>query len=119
MAQPQAMLRVGVYAVCFVGTVAFEATCQFWVSPTGSDGHHGRNPGTSFATISQALTAVRAQRAQGDDSACSITLGPGTYALASPLSLDDRDHDLTIIGPSQGDPAVISGGVPIIGWKQS
>ena len=65
------------------------APAALYVSPAGSDAA----PGTisrPFATLGKAVESARARRIK------RIVVGPGEYALAETIALDQRDSGLTI-----------------------
>lgn len=100
--------------------LASHAIAQIHVSPHGNDS----NPGTltrPLRTLQKArdLARTRNRRMTAD---LRIYLEPGTYRLTEPFVLDTRDsgsggHSIIYQSAHSGDLAVISGGVPLTGWK--
>lgn len=96
-------------------------TAAVFVSPTGDD----KNPGTDqkpLATLAGARDAVRQMRKQGIGGSVDVIVKPGTYHLTEPLVLGPEDSG-TAAGPTTYRAAVegqvvLSGGVPIKGWKK-
>jgi len=68
-------------------------------------------------TIEHALQQTRLQRLQGDrqDGLVVLRLQPGTYRLHQPVIIRPEDSGVRIVG---GEGVVISGGVPITGWRR-
>lgn len=97
---------------------------EIHVSPTGND----RNSGTRQApkaTLTSALRQARELRRLNDASiqgGITISLSGGTYALYEPLFLRPEDSGTaespTIIRSLKGEQAIISGGMPVTGWKR-
>jgi hypothetical protein len=95
------------------------AQADLHVSPTGDD----RNPGTQaqpIRTLAHARDLVRRmnQRMTGD---ITVWLAGGTYRLAEPFVLGAQDsgsggHNI-IYAAMEGQTPIISGGVPVTGWK--
>lgn len=91
---------------------------EFHVAPQGND----RGPGTQetpFATLDRAREAVRAVAAQEP---VTVIVRGGTYALERPLvfSPEDsgtKDRPVAYVA-APGERPVVSGGVPITGWRQ-
>jgi hypothetical protein len=116
------MLTTG--AVCAAEAVAQPATAVIWVSPQGAD----TNPGTSLqpkATLSAALRQAREWRRLKDASikdGTVILLHGGIYWLQESVFLRPEDAGTagspTIIRAVAGEKPVLSGGVPVTGWKK-
>ncbi len=47
----------------------------------------------------------------------TVHLAAGTYRLTRTLALDARDSGIRFVGPASGEPAIVSGGIPIAGWE--
>jgi parallel beta-helix repeat protein len=96
-------------------------TVAVFVSPTGDD----KNPGADqkpLATLAGARDAVRRLRQKGATGPVEVLVKPGTYYLAEPLELGPEDSG-TATGPTtyratEAGGVVLSGGVPIKGWKK-
>jgi hypothetical protein len=93
---------------------------QFYVSPDGNDA----NPGTQakpLATIAAARDAVRALISAGLTENVTVQLGGGTYRIQEPVvfgCLDaGSDRFSVTYAAAPGEKPVISGGLPIKGWK--
>ncbi|MCE9591925.1 MAG: right-handed parallel beta-helix repeat-containing protein [Planctomycetes bacterium] len=91
------------------------------VAPTGDDTAAGTE-GEPLATLAGARDAVRRLRGRGVTGAVDVVVKPGTYYLAEPLVLGPEDSG-TAEGPTTyraaaGGRVVLSGGVPISGWKK-
>jgi Right handed beta helix region len=87
------------------------------VSPSG----HNDGPGTSeqpFQTLKRVQAAVRQSNADHD---VVVELGDGIYRLSEPLIFTAQDggaHDHHVLWTAaQGAHPVISGGIPVTGWK--
>ena len=83
-----------------ISTVSFFVLVQFtsfaitvYVSPSGDD----NNSGTQQKPVASIQNAIEISRTTADgDSNKEIRLLPGVYSLSAPLSLDQRDANLTI-----------------------
>ncbi|MBV2365452.1 right-handed parallel beta-helix repeat-containing protein [Streptomonospora nanhaiensis] len=85
---------------------------RFHVSPDGDDSAEG-GPDTPFATLERALHAART--APGG---ATVRLRAGTHVLTEPLVLTEEDSGTAFRAHGDG-PAVISGGRPVTGWRES
>lgn len=91
---------------------------ELHVAPTGNDA----NPGTKakpFATLERARETIRALQTREGATVC---VRAGTYFLKEPLVFTPedsgaKDRPVTYIAAS-GEKPVISGGMPITGWRQ-
>lgn len=97
---------------------------ELWVSPEGNDGNPG-TPAQPFASVSTALRQARELRRLGKVAAnepVQIILRGGTHLLDSPLLMRSGDSGTrtgpTIIEAAPGEQPVLSGGVPVTGWKK-
>ncbi len=105
-----------------VGLKSVES-CDFYVSPTGSDAKDGRSPddtGASgpFATLERARDALRMLNASGAESKPrTICLRAGTHFRSTPfvLSLEDSGKENAPITyrPYRQEKVVLSGAVPL------
>ena len=105
--------------IAFSSSQVLWAQSELFVSPTGDDA----NPGTQarpIRTLEHARDLVQGmnQNMTGD---ITVWLAGGTYPLTSPLTLDAKDsgtggHNV-IYAASPGQQPIISGGVPVTGWK--
>ena len=66
------------------------------------------------SSLTDAVRKARELRRLGKADAVTIHLAPGTYTLNEPLRLRPEDCGLTI----SGEGAILSGGMPITGWKR-
>ena len=99
----------------FVATNGNDAWTGRLASPN-RDGNDG-----PFATVSRALVAARALRAEssaGPTNPVTILARGGIYFLNEPLVLRPEDSNLRLAGAS-GERVVISGGRRISGWKEA
>jgi hypothetical protein len=95
---------------------------QIWVSPGGSD----RNPGTAdqpMATVGAALRHARElRRISMVKEGIHIMVKGGVYPLEDPLFIrpedSGTDESPTIIEAAPGERPVLSGGLPIQGWRK-
>jgi len=69
---------------------------------------------TPDSSLVDAVRQAREMRRLGQAREATIYLAPGVYRLYEPLRLRPEDSGLRIVG----DGAVISGGLPITGWKR-
>ena len=69
---------------------------------------------TPDSSLVDAVRKAREMRRLGKATEVTIHLAEGTYFLYEPLRLRPEDSGLTI----EGNNAVISGGLPISGWKK-
>ena len=108
---------LGALAFSIAAHAATQAT--FYVSPKGSDSNKGTEE-SPFRTIEQAKKAVRAINGTmtGD---IEVILRAGTYALPSTVSFDEgdggKDGHYVRYKAYEGEHPLISGGMPITGWK--
>jgi hypothetical protein len=97
---------------------------EIYVSVQGDD----TNPGTRekpLATLSMALRKVRDMRRLNDPlvkDGAHIILAGGTYALYEPVLIRPEDSGTpsspTTVEAAPGEKPVLSGGVPVTGWKK-
>ncbi|MEI6194371.1 MAG: right-handed parallel beta-helix repeat-containing protein [Verrucomicrobiota bacterium] len=97
---------------------------ELWVSPDGND----NNPGTAmqpFASVAAAQYEARELRRRAKvagDEPVKIILHDGIYPLTPPLVLGPEDSGTptspTVITAAPGEQPVLSGGMPIGGWKK-
>ena len=109
---------------------AGKAETKLYVSPAGNDAWSGRlsAPNTAksdgpLASLEKARDAVRALRRAGKTTGpVTILLRGGTYTLAKPLTLAPQDSGspdaLLTFAAYPNERPVISGGVPVAGWKR-
>ncbi len=96
-----------------------------YVSTAGQDTWSGSLPQPNadrtdgpLASLTAARNALRKLRAEGKLTGQStVEVGPGTHFMAEPLVLEPQDSDVTFIGAG-AQPPVLSGGVPITGWRE-
>jgi hypothetical protein len=104
--------------------VAPTRAADIWVAHTGSD----RNPGTAtqpLATVAAALRQVRDLRRLHDpavEKGAHIWVRGGEYRLHEPVFLRPEDagtaESPTLIEAAPGERPVLSGGVPVTGWRK-
>jgi len=97
---------------------------DIWVSPTGSD----RNPGTEAqpkASLTMALRQARDMRRLNDPKikdGIEIVLQGGVYRLVEPVYVQPEDSGTesspTVIRAAKGQRPILSGGLPVTGWKK-
>ncbi|WP_022822757.1 right-handed parallel beta-helix repeat-containing protein [Hymenobacter norwichensis] len=97
---------------------------DIWVAPNGSD----RNPGTAdkpLATLNMALRQARDLRRLHDASVqkgVHIWVRGGEYRLTEPWFFRPEDSGTaespTIVEAAPGEQPVLSGGVPVAGWRK-
>jgi len=92
-----------------------------YVAPGGDDKRTG-TAAQPLGTLQGARDAVRRLRQGGAHGAVEVLVKPGVYHMAETLVLGPQDSGTTT-GPTTyraapGGPVVLSGGVPIRGWKQ-
>lgn len=92
-----------------------------FVATNGNDGAAGTES-APLATLFGARNAVRRLRRNGVAGAVEVVVKPGVYHLADPLVLEPEDSGTapgpTIYRAASGGRVVLSGGVPITGWKK-
>ncbi len=119
-------LAIGVAAlVAFVGwqvgTAHAATQATVYAAPTGNDASSGTSAAQPVRTLQRAQHLVR-QRNQAMTGDIRVELADGTYQLSQPLTLTDADSGTNghrvIWTAAVGARPVISGGVPISGWKQ-
>ena len=98
---------------------------EIWVSPNGSD----KNSGTRekpMASLAMALRAVREMRRLHNPAISGgvhIIVRGGVYRLEEPLFIRPEDagaaESPTWIEAAAGENPVLSGGIPITGWRKS
>jgi hypothetical protein len=114
------ILAVALLLICMDGFAA-----DIWVSPSGSDANPG-TPDVPMATISMALRKARELRRLNDPSiqnGIHIILKGGEYLLSEPIFLRPEDSGTeaspTTIEAAPGEQPVLSGGIPVQGWRRS
>ncbi|MEU4254489.1 right-handed parallel beta-helix repeat-containing protein [Amycolatopsis sp. NPDC026612] len=90
------------------------------VAPNGDDTHDGTSDAQSVRTLQRAQQLVRGL-IPGMTGDISVSLAGGTYALSAPLRLTAADSGANghrvVWTAAPGARPVVSGGVPITGWK--
>lgn len=112
----------------FVWACSISLTVQaadIYVAPGGSDA----NPGTKekpMATVAMALRKAREMRRLNDPAIVNgihIIVANGVYALSEPLFVRPEDSGTpgspTIIEAAPGAKPVLSGGLPVKGWRKA
>jgi hypothetical protein len=108
-----------------VSCTAFAAPAEIWVSPQGSDKATGTHA-DPLATPGMALRKARELRRLSDPSVAEgvrIVLRGGTYALHEAVFVRPEDSGThaspTWVTAAPGEAPVLSGGVPVRGWKRA
>ena len=98
---------------------------DIWVSPAGNDTNPG-TPDAPMATLSAALRKARELRRIKDpsvDHGIHIILKGGEYPLSEPIFVrpedSGTDESPTIIEAAPGEQPILSGALPVQGWKRS
>lgn len=118
---------------CVLLSFAFTAppqTAQFHISPQGNDAWNGlaatcEGDAGPFKTLASAQAAVRDWRkTHPDGGEVTVHVHDGNYTLDKPLTFSPSDsgsgpNGRTIYRAAQGARPVLSGGVPVTGWKQT
>lgn len=102
--------QLAVSTMITISAGAFAAPTDFFVSPSGSDD----NPGTEalpFATLQRASEAAKSAREPA-----TIYLRDGIYRLSEPVKIEGLDS--IAIKAYPGETPVLSGSVPVTGWKK-
>jgi len=101
----------------------FQPAAEIWVAPNGSDAAAGKAD-APLATLSAALRRARELRRLDDPSVANgvhIRMKGGEYPLYEPVFLRPEDSGTgdgpTIIEAVAGETPVLSGGVPVQGWR--
>ncbi|MBU0607860.1 MAG: right-handed parallel beta-helix repeat-containing protein, partial [Armatimonadetes bacterium] len=108
---------------CLFALTGPVAAAEFHVAPGGSDTAAG-TAARPLATLAGARDAVRAwkKRGGGRSEAVTVWLHGGTYRLASPVVFTPQDSGNAefpvTYSARPGEHAIISGGVPITGWRK-
>ena len=113
-------LRLLLLVLVVLPALDLSLRAAIYISPTGDDA----NPGTQdrpIQTLEHARDLVRGMNAKPTRD-IMIYLAGGTYRLSQPLVLDGRDSGgngySVIYSAVSGQIPVISGGLPVTGWKQ-
>lgn len=92
------------------------------VSPSGNDAWTGLSAEESLATLAGARDALRRMRASGAlKGAVRVVLHDGVYRVSAPVVFSPEDSgswDAPVVVEGEGPNAILSGGVPISGWKK-
>src|SRR5512137_2165445 len=113
--------------VAFLTAIASATTPpvrEFHVSPRGNDNQPG-SLAQPFRTLERARMAIRAVRLSRIflDDTLRVYLHGGTYRLSSTLVLGEEVGGTplspTLIAAYGADHPVVSGGIPLAGWKES
>jgi hypothetical protein len=114
------LLRSAGIIIAISFTQIILAKADVYISPTGDDS----NPGTQAQPVQSLERARDLVRGMNQNMSSDITvwLAGGTYRLAEPLTLETQDsgtggHNV-IYAAMEGQTPIISGGVPVTGWKQ-
>jgi len=112
------------FAGLFFTPVSAQQKTGIWVSPSGQD----TNPGTKEKPLASVLMAQRRARelrrlnAPAVQEGITIYLRDGVYTLDEPLLFRPEDSGTerspTRIIAAEGEHPVISGGMPVRGWKK-
>ena len=116
-------LRVSI-CICILYAFLLPVQAQLYVAPNGSDANDG-TINAPFATLQKALRTTRDFRRLHDDriqNGMFIKMFGGLYSLTEPVRLRPGDAGTatspTIIESAENQPAILSGGVIIKGWKK-
>jgi hypothetical protein len=83
---------------------------EFHVAADGSDANDG-SAKKPFATVCRAVEALRGVRASASNEPVRVVIGPGTFELAAPIELADRDTTAPVQFVGAGrDQTILSGG---------
>lgn len=97
------------------------AAATVYVAPSGDDKAAGTEQ-KPLATLTGARDAVRRLRKQGVTGAVEVLVKSGTYFMTQPLVLEPEDSGtatgLTTYRAAADGKVMLSGGVPISGWKK-
>ena len=99
------------------------AQTDYYLSPAGSDAAAG-TAAAPLASLTEARSRIRADKAAGRTGAWTVHLLPGIYSITEPLIFTPEDSGaegapITYRGEpdSDGNLPVISGGIEITGWR--
>ncbi len=102
-------------------SLATKVVMVLYVSPQGGD----QNPGTlraPFRTIDRALSEAVTFRERGFEGSVAVQLRGGSYYLQNPLEINANvsgsNGVATEISAYHSEKPVISGGVPLTGWRR-
>lgn len=117
-------LRVAVKMFLLNSAVAFAlllpaSAAEIWVAPGGSDAASGtrEQPLASIAAAQRRARDLRRLGTAPTNELVKIFLRGGIYRLENPLQLHAEDSGLQLEA-APGEHPVLSGGVPIAGWKK-
>ena len=97
---------------------------KIWVSPQGNDDADGSEQ-SPLATLEKAFAQVRQLRSTSGAAlgTVHIVMKGGIYRLSSTLTLTKADSGTptspTIVEAAKGEQPVISGGIPVQGWRNA
>lgn len=110
--------------IIILGSFAPSHAMELWVSPSGNDAGDGTRD-QPFKSVSMALRQVRESRRTkkvGASETVVVKLTGGTHRLSSPLLVRPEDSGSaaspTVIAAADGERPVLSGGVPVTGWRK-
>jgi len=102
-------------------SVTFATEFEWHISPAGSDQADGTDE-QPFATLSQAVNALRAKREQNPESTHTIIAHQGLYCFDQTLDLTRLEsgskENPTLITSFADDQVIFSGGVTVGGWQK-
>lgn len=118
-------MKTPILSFCCFGVLTCAATlhgADIHVAPGGSDD----NPGTveqPLATLAKASVLVRANLKRSDSGDITVYLAEGTYRISETLILGHEDaasDGRRVTWRNEpGQSPVLSGGIPVSGWKKS
>ena len=102
----------------------FVSAAEIWVSPSGADHNAGtkQNPLAAPELALRKARELRRLNQVATNKPMKIILRGGVYPLTSPLLLRPEDSGTetspTLIEAAPGEQPVLSGGVPVTGWRK-
>lgn len=119
------LCRIVLCLPLLLGVAGWSLTAaEFWVSPNGSD-TNAATPEHPLASVNMALRQARELRRRSQvatNEPVKIILRGGVYPLTSPLLFRPEDSGTeaspTLIEAAPGEKPVLSGGVPVTGWRR-
>lgn len=119
------MKRLFSTVFALMGCASLLMAGDIWVSPQGNDSHEGTSE-APLKTLRQAIKQAREWRRLGDprtQGGIYIILKEGIYPQEKTLFFRPEDSGTeespTVIRAAEGAEVVVSGGVPVSGWKQA
>lgn len=97
---------------------------EIWISTTGNDNYPGtrEHPKQTLQAALRLAREMRRLRSPAMEEGIHIILREGTYRLYEPLCIRPEDSggpkSPTVIRGAEGEKVIVSGGMPITGWKR-